>query len=296
MVIVKPLVKKPSGGLVKTNYRTVSNLGFISKVVEKVTLEQFMEHCNQNSLPCKYQSAYRKEHSCETSLVKLVNDILWGMENQLVTAVVILDISVAFDTVGHDLLPDVLEMWFGITDAVRKWYHNYLKPRKFRVLIEKDKSQPRQLHYLVPQGSVQGAFLFISNASTLDELVTQLILIGFVDDQSVRRTFKSCKLGYKDEIETNAIIESSMLDIKFWVDQVWLKMNKSKMEFIYFGESRQLEKCTNTINIKGEHIQWSNVTWYLGAYLGSTLSFKEHINIKCKVAMLNLPKIKAARK
>ena len=107
--IVKTLVKKPSGGLVKTNYIPVSNLGFISKVVEKVTLEQFMEQCNQNSLLPEYQSAYRKEHSCETSLVKLVYDILWGMENQLVTAVVILDLSTAFDTVDHDILLDVLE-------------------------------------------------------------------------------------------------------------------------------------------------------------------------------------------
>ena len=74
--IVKPLVKKPSEGLVKRNYRPVSNLGFISKVVEKVTLGQFMKHCNQNSLLPEYQSAYRKEHSSNTSLVKLVNDIL----------------------------------------------------------------------------------------------------------------------------------------------------------------------------------------------------------------------------
>ena len=107
--IVKPQVKKPSGQLVKTKYRPVSDLGFISKVVEKVTLEQFMEHCNQNSLLLEYQSAYRKEHSCQASLVKLVNDILWGIENQLVTAIIILDLCAAFDTVDHDLLPDVLE-------------------------------------------------------------------------------------------------------------------------------------------------------------------------------------------
>ena len=107
--IVKPLVKKLSGGLVKINYRPVGNLGCISKFVEKVTLEQFMKHCNENSLLPEYQSTYRKEHSCETSLVKLVNDILWGMENQLITSVVILDLSAALDIVDHDLLLDVLE-------------------------------------------------------------------------------------------------------------------------------------------------------------------------------------------
>ena len=246
--IVKQLVMKLSGGLVRTTYRPVSHLGFISKVVEKVTLEQFMEHCNQNSLLPEYQSAYRKEHSCETSIVKLVYVIHWRIENQLVTAVVILDLGAAVDTVDHDLLLDVLERLFGITDAARKWYHNYLKPRKFRVLIEKYTSQPRQLDYLVPQGSTQRAFLFISYASTLDEVVTQLTLNGFADDHSVSRTFKSSKLGQKDELETIAIIESSMLDIKSWMDHVQLKMNERKMEFIFFGGSRQLEKCiTNTI-------------------------------------------------
>ena len=62
------------------------------------------------------------------------------MENHLVTAIAILALSAVFDTVDHDLLLDVLEKQFGITDAARKWYYNYLKPRKFRVLIQKDKS------------------------------------------------------------------------------------------------------------------------------------------------------------
>ena len=135
------------------------------------------------------------------------------MENQLVTAIVILDLSTAFDTVDHDLLLDVIEKQFGITDADKKWYHKYHKSRKFRVLIERDKLQPRQLGYSVPQGSIHGAFLFISYASTLDELVTQLTLNGFADDHNVRGTFKSIKLGHKDEPETTAFIESSILDI-----------------------------------------------------------------------------------
>ena len=86
------------------NYRPVNNLDFMSKIVEKVILERLTEHCNKNSLLPEYQSVYRKHHSYDASLVKLVNDVLWGMENQSVTAVVILDLSAAFDTVDHDLL------------------------------------------------------------------------------------------------------------------------------------------------------------------------------------------------
>ena len=74
--LVKPLIKKKSLGPQNSNYRPVSNLSFISKILEKVTLDQFNQHCQEHNLVPEYQSAYRKLHSCETSLVKLVNDIL----------------------------------------------------------------------------------------------------------------------------------------------------------------------------------------------------------------------------
>ena len=74
-------------------------------------------------------------------------------------------------------------------------------------------------------------------------------------------------------------------------------MNESKTEFIYFGWPSQLDKCiTTTININGEEIERANITKYLGAYLDSKLDFKEHIRTKCKAAMLNIYRIRAARK
>ena len=252
-----------------------------------------------NSLVPEYQSAYRKNHSCETSLVKLVNDILWNMDRQLVTSIVILDLSATFDTVDHDLLLDVLETRFEITGTARRWYESYLKPRKFRVSVGKEESQPRQLDYSVPHGSIQGAFLFVAYASTLDEIVdnTKLELNGFADDHSVKRSFKPSKLDHKEELVTIAIMEQSMLDIKSWMDQVCLKMNDSKTELIYFGWPSQLDKhIKTTINVNGEEIERTNVTKYLSTYLDSKLDFKEHIKTKCKAAMLNIYKIKATRK
>ena len=102
----------------------------------------------------------------------------------------------AFDTVDHNLLLDTLEKRFGVTDNTKQWYHNYLKSRKFRVIIDRDKLEPRQLDYSVPQGSIQGVFLFISYAFTLDEIVKDLTLNGFADDHSVRNTFKSSQLDW----------------------------------------------------------------------------------------------------
>ena len=88
-----------------------------------------------------------------------------------------------------------------------------------------------------------------------------------------------------------------MLDIKSWMDQVCLKMNESKTEFIYLGWPSQLDKCiTTTININGKEIERANITKYLRAYLDSKLDFKEHIKTKCKAAILNIYRIRAARK
>ena len=105
-------------------------------------------------------------------------------------SVVTLDLLAAFDTVDHDLLLDVLETICGVTDNTKQCYHIYLKSRNFRVIIDKDKSEPRQLDNAVPQGSIQDAFPFISYASTLDEIVKDLTLNGFANDHSVNENFK----------------------------------------------------------------------------------------------------------
>ena len=221
------------------------------------------------------------------------------MEKQLVTVVVILDLSAAFDTVDHDLLLDVLEEQYGIVGTARQWYTSYLKPRTFKVSIRGTTSQPRQLDYSVCQGSVQGAYLFIAYASMFDLVVqpSGLELNGFADDHSICNTFKPSKLDHKEELDTITTIESTMLDIKSWMDQVCLKLNESKTEFIYFGWPSQLGKCVaTTMDVNGEIITRSNVTKYLGAHLDSTLNLKQHIKTKCKAAMFNLQRICATRK
>ena len=144
------------------------------------------------------------------------------------------------------------------------------------------------MEFSVPQGSTQGTFLFISYISTLDEIPKELQLNGFVEDHS---TWKCIKL--KDESATIAAMESTMLNVKSWMDAVCLEMNESKTEFIYFGSKHMLKKCnTNMVNINGEHINRSNKVKYLGGLLDSTLSFCQHVITKCKAAKTNLQKIR----
>ena len=110
--IIRPLLKKLGLELLLANYRPVSNLLFISKLVEKCALKQFIQHCDDQNLIPDYQSAYSSGYSRETALVKITNDILWSFEKQHASALIVMDLSATFDMVDHQILLDVLENRF----------------------------------------------------------------------------------------------------------------------------------------------------------------------------------------
>ena len=124
--IVTPLLK--STGLVSefANLRPISNLQFISKLVERAVFEQMHAHMIHYSLYPVLQSAYRKCHSTETALLKVQNDILMNMNSQHVTLLVLLDLSAAFDTVDHEVLLNRLKSSIGISGTALKWFASYL--------------------------------------------------------------------------------------------------------------------------------------------------------------------------
>ena len=126
VAIVKPLLKKIGLELITSNYRLVSNLSFLRKVLERCVVNQFTAHCDVNNLLPGYLSAYRRNYSCETALIKIINDCLWDMENQMVTAMVAIDLSAAFDTVDHAILLDVLNKKFGLHNITLKWFNDCL--------------------------------------------------------------------------------------------------------------------------------------------------------------------------
>ena len=118
-----------------------------------------------------YQSAYHNGYSCKTAIVKLVNDILWAMENQNITAIMALDLSAAFDTVNHEILLNVLEKNFGLKGTVLNWFNSYLDWRSCKVNIGEEYSSTGKLPFSVPQGSCAGAQLFNLFCSTMQEVV-----------------------------------------------------------------------------------------------------------------------------
>ena len=136
VAIIRQLLKKIGLELTTSNYRLVSNLTFLSKVFEKAALNQLVAHFDNNNLMLDYQSAYRANRSCETVILKLVNDLLWAMENKYVTTMIAINLNAAFDTVDHDILLDTLHCKFGICGNAIEWVNSYLRPRSCKVNIK----------------------------------------------------------------------------------------------------------------------------------------------------------------
>ena len=148
--LVRPLLKEDGLPPVFKNFRPVSNLAFISKLVETVVAKQLQHYLNCNNLFLVFQSAYRQNHSTETALLKVMNDILLNMNNQCVTLLILLDLSDAFDTVNHDTMQRRLEYSFGIQGKALSWFASYLSGRTQRIMINESLSKSFKLECGVP--------------------------------------------------------------------------------------------------------------------------------------------------
>ena len=123
--LVRPLLKKRSLEPIPKNYRPVSNLPFIGKLMERCVIEQLMDHIHANNLMEPLQSAYKSYHSTETVLVKVKADTLKVMAHQEVTCLVLPDLSAVFDMVDHKILLERLENYFGINSIALQWIELY---------------------------------------------------------------------------------------------------------------------------------------------------------------------------
>ena len=119
--MINPILKKTSLDKdVLKNYRPVSNSPFISKLIEHVACKQLISHLDKNNLSEKYQSAYRQHHSTETALTVFLNDLLTSL-----AFLVLLDLSVAFNTIDHEILLNWLKYRIRLWDMAYDWVESY---------------------------------------------------------------------------------------------------------------------------------------------------------------------------
>ena len=119
VALVKPTIKSKSADPDNlASFRPVSNISFLSKLLEKVGATQFNLHLEGQNLHCPVQSGYRSRHSCETLMIKMMNDILHLIEEKNTVALILLDLSAAFDTIDHTYMLHVT--WLGLLTSVSR--------------------------------------------------------------------------------------------------------------------------------------------------------------------------------
>jgi hypothetical protein len=294
---IRPLQKKMGLELTKSNYRPVSNLPFLSKALEAAVILQLEEHINSNELSDTKQSAYKKNHSTETLLVRFKNDIMTSLDEGEVVMLVLLDLSAAFDTIDHKILLKRLQNTYGIESTALRWFEAYLKNRTQSVAINGEESSAKTLKYGVPQGSKLGPILFNTYIAPLSKVAEKHNVIDhkYADDEQLI-------LSFKPKPQTNSEqafrkMENCIKDVRKFLHQNKLSNNSEKTEFMLIGSKHNLNKVdTDSLKVNDISIKTADKVRNLGVILDKTMSMEPQVKNMCKKAFFNIRNIASIRK
>ena len=292
--VVKPLLKKANlDPEILKNYRPVSNLPFLSKVLERIVLSQLLQHLESNHLLEPFQSAYRKSHSTETALLCIFDRLLKAADKGEVTLLSLLDLSAAFDTIDHGILLTRLSKCYGCAGTVLEWFRSYLSQRTQSVSVGSSISASSALTCGVPQGSVLGPVLFTMYTMPLGSIISQFNTSYhfFADDTQLY--LSSAPELFSDMADRmRACIE----DVAEWMHGNRLKMNDDKTEVLLTGSKSNLAKVNvSSVSFLSCDVPLSRSARNLGVHFDVSLSMDVHIGHLRKALYLQLRKISKIR-
>ena len=293
--VVRPLIKKPS--LDKENfknYRPVSNLAFLGKLIESIAIEQIEDHLSINQLHEPLQSAYTPNHSTETAVVKVTNDVLCALDHRQCVYLVLLDLSAAFDTIDHQVFLSRLREDYGVTGGVTDWMESYLVNRHQNICVNDALSDKITLKYGFPQGSKIGPFGFKLYTKPLIQIATKhnIQIHLYADDTQLYTSFDP-----HNSAEAMNRMEACIAEIKSWMATNFLKLNDSKTEFIIFGTDQNVLKVSEwTVSVGDAEVLPSRTVRDIGAMLDSALTMRAHVNSVVKSCYFQIRSLSKIRK
>ena len=183
---VIPIYKKGEQALIN-NYRPISLLPVISKVLEKIIANQISSFFERNELFSRNQYGFRAAHCTEHAAIELTDRIITKMDNNEIPIGIFLDLSKAFDTINHKILLSKLK-YYGISGVPLQLLDNYLTNRSQYVVIKNIKSNTLQITTGVPQGSILGPLLFLIYINDFSQSSHAFNLISYADDTTLLST------------------------------------------------------------------------------------------------------------
>ena len=167
------------------NYRPISILPVISKVLEKEIFRQLYGYLTDNDLLSKLQSGFRPKHSTLSALIQMCDDWLSNMDVGKINCVVFLDIRKAFDSINHEILLKKLNLNFGISGNALKWFDSYIKDREQQCIVNGQLSSSKKIICGVPQGSILGPLLFLLKINDMPDSLNNTTASLYADDTEI---------------------------------------------------------------------------------------------------------------
>ena len=261
-----PLFKSGDRKIVK-NYRPISILPSVSKIVERIVYKQLFEHLTLNKILVDEQFGFRPNRSPQKAILKLLDYIINALDNNEACIGVFLDLSKAFDALDHNILLDKLRH-YGVRNKELEWFKNYLYNRKQFVEIGVDKSDTKNIRYGVPQGSTLGPLLFLIFVNDLSNVSEKLFKILFADDTNFL-------LSDKDINNLCNTLNNELYAVNLWFKVNKLTKNMDKTHAVAFTKRNH----NNGLNIllDDKVLPIEDETKFLGIKIDKKLSWKSHI-------------------
>ena len=268
------------------SYRPVHNLPFLSKLIELSCLKQLENFISNFDLIPKFQSAYRKNFSVETSVLRIYNDMLINKSRGKQTLLILLDLTSAFDLVDqHILLNDLRNM--GIGGVVHDWFKSYLLDRKYYVQIGQEHSDCNDMNTGIPQGSILAPTLFTIYTAEL-----YYILEGHKVESHFYADDTQILFEVNDPTDATNKLTEVLNSVKVWMNSRKLKLNIDKTEAILIlTNSRNQSGRFSSLDIDGSVLELSNPVRSLGVLFDEHLTMKHQLNSVKKKTIYNLMNI-----
>ena len=240
-----------------------------------------------------FQSAYRRFHSTETALTKIHNDLTLAINRRQVSALILLDLSAAFDTINHSILIQRLRSVFGISGSALSILSSYLTDRSQSVLIGKSLSSEIPLARGVPQGSVLGPLLFSLYTTPLSHILneSQVQFHMYADDTQLYVSFSG-----SDSNQALSSLSSVLDRLYYWFCDNKLSINPSKTEFLLVGTPQQRSKVADaSVSFRNLKLSHTESARNLGVMFDSELSFNSHISNVCRSSFFFIRQLRQLR-